>query len=110
MPNQNDIKKLKREIKRLKEDCDLVYNDVTNDLIESAITEREEKLKKMEFLAEAQSKEYMKVVYDGGMDYYDGLTTGKSYGVFDENDSQYIVVNDMRSTSSISKNKFKIVG
>lgn len=51
----------------------------------------------------------MKVKYVGGMDFFDGLTTGDVYTVIEENESQYIVENDLWSTSTIQKAKFETV-
>lgn len=51
----------------------------------------------------------MIVKYVGKMDFYDGLTTGKTYEVVRENDTQYIVNNDLGATSTIQKTKFEIV-
>jgi hypothetical protein len=51
----------------------------------------------------------MRVKYNGGMDFYDGLTTGEVYKVIGENDTQYIVNNDLGSTSTIQKTKFEKV-
>ena len=51
----------------------------------------------------------MFVKYVDGVDFYDGLTTGKTYEIADENESQYIVNNDLGGTSSIQKSKFEII-
>jgi len=51
----------------------------------------------------------MKVKYVGGMDFYDGLTTGQIYEVIDENERQFVVNNDLGATSTIRKIKFEIV-
>lgn len=51
----------------------------------------------------------MKIKYVGNVDFFDGLTTGKTYEVIGENDSQYIVNNDLGSTSTIQKTKFEII-
>jgi hypothetical protein len=49
-----------------------------------------------------------KVKYIGGMDFYDGLTTCVIYEVIDENETQYIVNNDLGATSKIQKSKFEV--
>ncbi|MEK5477522.1 hypothetical protein NYE70_11315 [Paenibacillus sp. FSL R5-0407] len=51
----------------------------------------------------------MRVKYVGGMDFFDGLTTGVVYTVIGENESQYVVENDLGATSTIQKAKFEIV-
>lgn len=43
-----EIKRLKMEIRRLKEDSNLVYNDVTNEVLKEAILLRELKVKRLE--------------------------------------------------------------
>lgn len=53
-------------------------------------------------------KKKMRVTYHGGMDFYDGLTTGRAYEVVSENEEQYILNNDLGGVSEINKNKFKV--
>jgi hypothetical protein len=50
----------------------------------------------------------MKVLYVGGIDFYDGLTTGQVYEVIDENETQYVVINNFGGRSSIKKEKFEV--
>lgn len=49
----------------------------------------------------------MTVTYIGGMDFYDGLTTGKTYTVLEETQAQFVVENDLGGTSRIVKHKFE---
>lgn len=51
----------------------------------------------------------MKVKYESDMSFFDGLTRGKIYEVIRENDSQYIVNNDLGAISTINKDKFEII-
>ncbi|MNW62893.1 hypothetical protein D3C74_410500 [compost metagenome] len=51
----------------------------------------------------------MTVLYVGGMDFYDGLTTGEAYEVVDENETQYVVINDANDKSTIQKTKFEVL-
>lgn len=48
----------------------------------------------------------MKVIYNSDMEFFDGLTKGKEYEVIGENESQYIVNNDLGRISIIQKDKF----
>lgn len=51
----------------------------------------------------------MLVKYVGGMTFFDGLFDGKVYEVIGENDTQYIVDNELGAKSTIQKDKFEIV-
>lgn len=49
----------------------------------------------------------MRVRYIGGLDFYDGLTTGQTYTVIEETQSQFVVKNDLGGVSRIQKSKFE---
>lgn len=103
------IEKLKGEIVGLKSDLRKVENKISLNVMQSALKLKEKQLESYIFQYEARKKVYLKVIYNGGMDYYDGLTTGREYGVHDEKDNQYVVINDAGSTSTILKSKFKVM-
>lgn len=48
------------------------------------------------------------VVYKSEMGLYDGVTKHGEYGVIEELEHQYVVINDALSTSRLSKDKFVI--
>jgi hypothetical protein len=50
----------------------------------------------------------MKVRYEGDTGHFDGLTYGLVYEVIGENETQFIVNNDLGATSTIQKSKFSI--
>jgi len=50
----------------------------------------------------------MKVRYEAETGFYDGLTKGKTYEIIDENDTQFVVNNDLGGKSTIQKTKFEI--
>lgn len=54
----------------------------------------DEGLKKLIKLEMETEKNRLKVKYVGGMDFHNGLTTGNTYSVIEENESQFIVNND----------------
>jgi hypothetical protein len=53
--------------------------------------------------------DYLTVEYQSDMGIYDGLTKGKTYQVINQNDTQYIVKNDLGATSTINKSKFVVI-
>ena len=48
------------------------------------------------------------VVYISDMGFYDAVTRNREYRVIEELEHQYVVINDVLSTSSLSKDKFVI--
>jgi hypothetical protein len=51
----------------------------------------------------------LQVRYEGDTGFYDGLTYGKVYTVIDENETQFVVDNDVGGKSEIQKTKFNVV-
>lgn len=106
---KNEIELLKQEIEFLKRDSSYVKNQVSVDVLQSEIQLKERQLERLKLKYEAESNAYLEVVYNGGMDYYDALTTGETYKVHNENETQYVVMNDLGTTSTILKSKFKVI-